>query len=774
MREVPAKQGVTSLYRLNPPPLYALQKMGIQGDESPWRSSRQRLEVFPFAHIPPYKGEYMEIQVTPAVRGSVRVPPSKSMAHRAIICACLAEGKSRIGPLQPSQDIQATLRCMSALGASLRDGDSGWMEVKGAPSLSEAGNTPLLLDCGESGSTLRFLIPLALLTGREISFTGHGRLLERPQSVYEELFREQQVEFLRSPKEIRLRGRLRPGAFTVRGDVSSQFITGLLFALPLLEEDSEIHILPPFESRSYVELTLETLGAFGIRAGFQDASTLRVPGRQHYRPGEFQVEGDYSQAAFFAVLGALSGQMDCLGLRRETRQGDAVVLEHLRRFGAKVVPLEEGWRISQGSGLSAHPIDLADCPDLGPILMVLAAYAKGTTVFSHTGRLRLKESDRGAAMAQELKKLGVSVQTGTDTITVRGERLFPIPEGVLLNAHNDHRIAMSLAVFAACGQASVTIQGAESVAKSYPRFWQDLRAAGVRLKGMESARPGFGPGPELLIVGLGLIGGSYARALTKRGLRVTAIDVNPAAVEYALTQGIIADGTADPAREEELIRRADILVLSLYPTQMAEWVLSRQSWFRPGLRITDVSGVKRAVVYRLQEGLRPDVEFIASHPMAGRELSGVENSDDRIFSGANFIVTPTERNTPEAVRWAEDLGRLLGFGRISVLSPEEHDQMIGYLSQLTHAIAVSLMNANDSPHLVEYTGDSFRDLTRIARINGPLWSELFALNKDILIPEIDSFIAALEDLKEKLGAGEMDALQQLFAQSTARRKLFDR
>ena len=188
----------------------------------------------------------MEIQVTPAVRGSVRVPPSKSMAHRAIICACLAEGKSRIGPLQPSQDIQATLRCMSALGASLRDGDSGWMEVKGAPSLSEAGNTPLLLDCGESGSTLRFLIPLALLTGREISFTGHGRLLERPQSVYEELFREQQVEFLRSPKEIRLRGRLRPGAFTVRGDVSSQFITGLLFALPLLEEDSEIHILPPF------------------------------------------------------------------------------------------------------------------------------------------------------------------------------------------------------------------------------------------------------------------------------------------------------------------------------------------------------------------------------------------------------------------------------------------------------------------------------------------------------------------------------------------------
>lgn len=715
----------------------------------------------------------MEIQITPAVRGSVRVPPSKSMAHRAIICACLAEGVSRIGPLNQSQDILATLRCMEGLGASFHSAADGWMEVEGGR-LREGG-APLSLDCGESGSTLRFLIPLALLTGREITFTGHGRLLERPQSVYEELFREQEAEFSHTADAIRLRGRLRSGRFTLRGDVSSQFITGLLFALPLLDGDSELHILPPFESRSYVELTLETLGAFGIRAGFQDEYTLRIPGGQRYQPQpSYEVEGDYSQAAFFAVLGAVSGQMDCLGLRKTTHQGDAVLLEHLRRFGAEVTPIDNGWRIARGNGLTAYPIDLADCPDLGPILMALAACAKGTTTFTHTARLRLKESDRGTAMAQELAKLGVAVQVGEDTITVRGERMFTPPDGVVLDAHNDHRIAMSLAVFAACGQIPVTIRGAECVNKSYPQFWQDLRDVGVRMGGWESARPGFGPGPSLLIVGLGLIGGSYARALTKRGLRVTAIDVNPEAVAYALEEGIIADGTADPLREEELIRQADILVLSLYPTQMAEWVLSRQEWFRPGLRITDVSGVKRAVVYRLQEGLRPDVEFIASHPMAGRELSGVENSDDRIFSGANFIVTPTEKNSPEAVQWARELGRLLGFGRISVLSPEEHDRMIGYLSQLTHAIAVSLMNANDSPHLVEYTGDSFRDLTRIARINAPLWSELFTLNKDFLIPEIDSFVAALEDLKEKLSAGDTAALERLFAQSTARRRLFDK
>lgn len=281
---------------------------------------------------------------------------------------------------------------------------------------------------------------------------------------------------------------------------------------------------------------------------------------------------------------------------------------------------------------------------------------------------------------------------------------------------------------------------------------------------------------NILIVGLGLLGGCYAMALSRQGYRVTAIDIEPDSIAYALEKGLIAAGTAEAGSPAgtALIREADVLISGLYPTTMVAWLERYQSLFRPGLLITDVSGVKRNVVYRVQDILSDDVEFIGSHPMAGREVGGVRNSDDRIFRDANFIVTPTERNTAEAVEFAKELGALLGFARISVLSPEEHDRMIGYLSQLTHAIAVSLMNANGSPHLVEYTGDSFRDLTRIAKINETLWYELFSLNRDILVPEIDSFIAALEDLKEKLSAGDEAGLKNLFVQSTERRKQFDR
>lgn len=275
-----------------------------------------------------------------------------------------------------------------------------------------------------------------------------------------------------------------------------------------------------------------------------------------------------------------------------------------------------------------------------------------------------------------------------------------------------------------------------------------------------------------LIVGLGLIGGSYAIALHKQGFRVTAVDVNPDSIAYALEQGIIDAGSVDP--DSGFVGEADYVVFALYPTAMTEWLAAHQHQFRPGTLLTDVCGVKRAVLYRAQEMLRSDLEFIGSHPMAGREVGGVRNADDRIFQGANFIVTPTERNTPEAIEFAMELGRMLGFSRISQLSPEEHDRMIGYLSQLTHAIAVTLMNANDSPHLVDYTGDSFRDLTRIAKINEHLWSELFELNKDILIPEIDCFISVLEDLKQTLARGDTQELQRLFVQSTQRRKQFDR
>lgn len=275
---------------------------------------------------------------------------------------------------------------------------------------------------------------------------------------------------------------------------------------------------------------------------------------------------------------------------------------------------------------------------------------------------------------------------------------------------------------------------------------------------------------RFLIVGLGLIGGSYAMSLHRQGFPVSAVDVDEQAIRYALEKGIIDEGDVSG---RELVEKADVIILGVYPSMVAGWVSENQKYFKPSALITDVSGVKRAVLYQVQELLRPDVEFIGSHPMAGREVGGVWNSDDCIFRDANFLVTPTEKNTPEAIEFIRELGWRLGFFRVSVLSPEEHDQMIGYLSQLTHAIAVSLMNANGNPHLVEYTGDSFRDLTRIAKINDVLWSELFWLNRDILIPEIDSFVYALEDLKQKLADGDMEGLKQLFRQSSERRKYFD-
>lgn len=275
-----------------------------------------------------------------------------------------------------------------------------------------------------------------------------------------------------------------------------------------------------------------------------------------------------------------------------------------------------------------------------------------------------------------------------------------------------------------------------------------------------------------LIVGLGLIGGCYAQGLSKQGYTVYAINPDEEAVAFALDKGYIKKGASFP--KPELIQEADAVVLGLYPAKMVDWVRENQQYFKPGIFVTDVSGVKRAVVYDVQAVLRPDAEFIAAHPMAGKEVSGVQNSDNRIFLEANYIVTPTDKNTPAGIDFAEELGRTLRFDRITTLSPEEHDRMIGYLSQLTHAIAVSLMNANPNEHLVAYTGDSFRDLTRIAKINETMWTELFFLNKDMLVPEIDAFIAALNHLKEQVQTENAQELKRLFVQSTQRRRLFDK
>ena len=277
---------------------------------------------------------------------------------------------------------------------------------------------------------------------------------------------------------------------------------------------------------------------------------------------------------------------------------------------------------------------------------------------------------------------------------------------------------------------------------------------------------------NILIVGLGLMGGSYARALTKKGYAVFAITNEQASLNYALNAGIIRGGAdhVDP----DLVKGADLIVFALYPHVFLNWIGEYGRLIQPGTLITDVTGVKTQVVRKVQEMLPPGVEFIAAHPMAGREKYGVENSDERIFENANYIVTPTEQNTPGAIALCEQLGRELGFSRISRLTPEAHDDMIGFLSQLTHCIAVCLMNCNASPHLEDYTGDSFRDLTRIARINDEMWSELFLLNKDVLIRHMDAFTASFQQLRQMLETGDREAMRAAMRHSTQRRALFDK
>ncbi len=277
---------------------------------------------------------------------------------------------------------------------------------------------------------------------------------------------------------------------------------------------------------------------------------------------------------------------------------------------------------------------------------------------------------------------------------------------------------------------------------------------------------------NILIVGLGLIGGSYAKALRKLGFKISAITLEQSDIDYAIENGIIDEGSTEPTAEN--LGKAELIIFALYPKIFMEWIEKYQKFLKPGALLTDVTGVKSSVVYKIQEMLRPDVEFIAAHPMAGKEVYGVRNSDPKIFHGANYIVTPTEKNTGSAIEDCLELGRLMGFNHVSVLSPEKHDEMIGFVSQLTHCIAVSLMNCYDGEKLQDYTGDSFRDLTRIARINDEMWSELFLLNKETLLEQMDKFLSEFGKLRETLESGDRETMREMMRISTARRALFDK
>lgn len=277
---------------------------------------------------------------------------------------------------------------------------------------------------------------------------------------------------------------------------------------------------------------------------------------------------------------------------------------------------------------------------------------------------------------------------------------------------------------------------------------------------------------KILIIGLGLLGGSYAMALTKKGYQVKALTRSQSSIDYALEQGIIAEGKTgvDP----EMIAEADLIVFSIYPRILIEWMEKNRNLIKPGTVLTDVTGVKCSTVYRIQSLIPKGAEFISAHPMAGRECLGVQNATDAIFKNANYLVVPTADNTEEAILLCEELGRELGFARISRISPEKHDEMIAFLSQLTHAIAVTLMCCNDSPDLVDYTGDSFRDLTRIAKIDDVMWNELFMCNRDELSRQMDIFSENFEKMRRALKEGDTTTMRRMMRTSTERRKLFDK
>ena len=384
----------------------------------------------------------MDIRIIPQkLRGAVTPPASKSMAHRAVLAMALAGGTGTLSNLSDSQDIQATKRCVAALKAPRPEGELPF------------------LDCGESGSTLRFLIPIALAVAGGGVFTGHGRLMERPQQPYFDIFDEKGIFYGQKGSVLTVRGTLTPGVYRLPGNVSSQFVTGLLYALPLLPGDSTIEITTPLESGGYVDMTLDMLEKFGISVQNKNYAVFHIPGNQVYQGRDITVEGDWSQAGFWYSANFLDNQVAIQGLNADSTQGDRVVASLY-------------WKLAKPGDAD---VDVSGCPDLLPPLAVMAAVRSGTTRFVNAARLRIKESDRLATTAALLNALGGHAEEGPDSLTVRGVPAF---SGGTVDGANDHRIVMAAAIAATRSSAPVTILGAEAVRKSYPSFWEDYKQLG--------------------------------------------------------------------------------------------------------------------------------------------------------------------------------------------------------------------------------------------------------------------------------------------------------
>lgn len=412
-----------------------------------------------------------DVKFSPFVpNGTVNVPPSKSDVHRAIICAAMANGVSRISPVALSNDIKATIGCIKALGADAVL-ENNVLTVDGTNMYK---NKTALLDCGESGSTLRFFIPIAAVGNINATFVGKGKLPQRPIGIFTEaLPKAGTVCKTEGGLPLEIKGQLKSGIFEIPGNVSSQFITGLLLALPILEGDSEIVLTSPLESVGYIAMTIRTMKQFGVTIQATEKG-WHIKGGQSYKTCDYTTDGDWSQAAFFMVLGAVSGKVTVKGVAKDSTQGDKKCAEILARFGAKVTQLDNEVTVEKGE-LKAITIDASQIPDLVPVLSVCAAFAEGTTKIINAERLRIKECDRLKATAELLNNLGGKVKELSDGLEITGVSSL---KGGNVNGYNDHRIVMSAAVCAARSDEDITATFAMSINKSYPDFYIDYNSIG--------------------------------------------------------------------------------------------------------------------------------------------------------------------------------------------------------------------------------------------------------------------------------------------------------
>ncbi len=410
--------------------------------------------------------------------GSVALPPSKSIAHRALICAALASGVSFVSPLELSEDISATLVALQRFGATAKlSGADCTLHGTGGQLQSATS-----INCAASASTLRFLLPLAALSQATTHFTGIPRLLKRPHTPFERLFALLRLPYKLTDSSLSIAGPLQPGLYTLDASLSSQFVSGLLFALPLLGKPSTIQLTGNIVSRGYIELTREVQAAFGVHSHWQDPATLIIPAHQRYTACSYTIPADWSAAAPFAVVGAVHGGALLHGLCAETQQPDAAILPILQQCGARFCQMGNELRFlapSAGGLCAPPPIDVSGCPDIAPALCVLALFCSGTTVLQNTARLKTKESSRMAAMQEELRRLGAEIHIQQNSVHISGPQ--QLCGGAQLASHNDHRIAMALAA-AACGAGiSVSISGAQAINKSWPSFFTALNSIGTEV-----------------------------------------------------------------------------------------------------------------------------------------------------------------------------------------------------------------------------------------------------------------------------------------------------